>query len=73
MSVVLATWENHGSRPAGAKKFVRPPSQWKKAGHGSSMAQAVEYLPSKCEALSLNPSTAHSPPQNMDSIPTCII
>jgi hypothetical protein len=55
--LILATQEDHNSKPAG--EIVREtlsqkyPTQKRACG----VIQVVAYLPSKCEALSSNPST----------------
>jgi hypothetical protein len=50
--------EDHGSKPALGKWFVRfvskIPNTQKRAG---GVTQAIQHLPSKCEALSSNPRT----------------
>jgi hypothetical protein len=63
MPVILATEEDHNSKPARAKRQRDPISKKKNqkkptGNHTGGVAQVTEHLPSKYKALSSSPRTS---------------
>jgi hypothetical protein len=65
MPLIPASWEDHQGQPwakkdkKSTKPYLKTKAKKKKKRKVGVLTQVVESLPSKTEALSLNPSTAH--------------
>jgi hypothetical protein len=58
MPIILADQENHHSKPAQANSSPEPILKSPSPKRAGKVAQMVEHLPSKVEALNSSPNTA---------------